>query len=249
MIPKVRVVLGEVKDYLGILEYFVLSDNMFRKGCLSQYPKFKEILKKSKNEKEDLRLFFESFNKKNKKKLQKLVEKTKKAWAPLNNKIMKAFEDLHQIKWTKKHSNFTARITLCPVCPRYLEYNAFDVYYRFNEKRIIDTFLHELSHFIFFEKLKKVYPKINSKEFEHPHLIWKMSEVMPGIILQDKKIQEIYKNKEISVYDNIKKIKIEGKLLLEIFQKFYDERNDFESFIKKSYGFIKKHKKEFERQF
>lgn len=48
MIPKVNIVLGKVKDYFGILEYFILSDNMFRERSLSQYPKLKEILKKSK---------------------------------------------------------------------------------------------------------------------------------------------------------------------------------------------------------
>ena len=249
MIPKVNIVLGEVKDYFGVLEYFILSDNMFRKRSLSQYPKLQEILKKSKNEKEDLKIFFENFEKENKDKLVEVVEKAKRLWLPLNDKIMKALENINEIKWTKGHENFNARITLSPVCPRYLEYNAFDIFYKFDEKNIIDTFLHEISHFIFFEKLKEVYPKINPEEFEHPHLVWKMSEIMPGIILQDKKIQEIFQNKKLSVYDNIKKIKIKDKLILDILQGFYDERKDFEDFIKKSYNFIKTNREEFEKQF
>lgn len=208
MIPKVNIVLGEVKDYFGMLEWVFLFDNMFKERSFISYPKLKEILKKSKNEKEDLKLFFENFEKENKDKLVEVVEKTKKLWLPLNDKIMKAFEEVNEIKWMKKYKDFTARITLSPVCPRYLEYNAFDIFYRFDEKNIIDTFLHEISHFIFFEKLKEVYPKINSEEFEHPHLVWKMSEIMPGIILQDKRIQEIFPNNNLSVYGNIKKIKL-----------------------------------------
>ena len=197
MIPKVNIVLGKVKDYFGILELLILSDNMFRERGLSQYPKLKEILKKSRNEKVDLKIFFENFEKENKDKLIEVVEKTKKLWFPLNDKIMKALEEINEIKWTKKHKDFNARITLSPVCPRYLEYSAFDVFYKDNKKNIIDTFLHEISHFIFFEKLKEIYPKIKPEEFKYPHLIWKMSEIMPGIILQDKKIQEIFQNKEL----------------------------------------------------
>src|SRR6056297_1338905 len=110
MIPKVNIVLGKVKDYFGILEYFILSENMFRERSLSQYPELKEILKKSKNEKKDLKIFFENFEKENKDKLIEVVEKTKKLWLPLNDKIMKALEEINEIKWTKKHENFTARI-------------------------------------------------------------------------------------------------------------------------------------------
>jgi|APSaa5957512576_1039674.scaffolds.fasta_scaffold00187_47 hypothetical protein len=249
MIPKVNIVFGKVEDYFGILKYFILSENMFREDILSHYPGLKEILENSKNKKKDLKIFFENFEKENKKKLIEMVQKTKNLWLPLNNKLMKAFEEIHEIKWTKKHEIFNVRITLNPVCPRFLQYNAFDIFYKFDEKNIIDTFLHEISHFIFFEKLKEVYPKINPKEFEEPHLIWKMSEMMPGIILQDKKIQDIFQNKELSVYDNIKKLKIKDKLILDILQDFYDNKKDFEDFIKKSYTFVKENQIEVEKQF
>ncbi|HDL02413.1 MAG TPA: hypothetical protein ENH20_01100 [Candidatus Pacearchaeota archaeon] len=249
MIPKVNIIQGKVKDYIGVLEIVILSDNMFKERSLARYPKLKEILKKSKNKKEDLILFFENFEKENKDKLIGSSEKIKKAWAPLNDRIMNILEEIHEIKWTKKHSNFTARFTLSPVQPRYLDYNTFDIFYKDSKKEIIDTFLHELSHFIFFEKLKEVYPKINSKEFEQPHLIWKMSEIMPGIILQDKKIQNIFKNKKLSVHDNIKKIRIGKKLILDILQDFYNKRKDFKDFIKKSYSFIKEYQEEIDKQF
>mgnify|MGYP007055463138 CR=1 FL=1 len=42
---------------------------------------------------------------------------------------------------------------------------------------------------------------------------------------------------------------IKNKLILDILQDFYDERKDFEDFIKKSYKFIKVNREEFEKQF
>jgi len=249
MIPKVNIIIGELSDYIDILESFLLHDNMFRKRALSEYPKLKDILKNSNNKQKDLKIFFNQFEKENKDKLIKRAEKIKKLWFPLNDKIMRSFEEINEIKWTKKHEGFIARITLNPVCPRYLENNTFDVFYKSNDTEILDTFLHEISHFIFFEKIKEVYPKIDPKEFEFPHLVWKMSEMIPGIILQDKKIQNIFENKKLSVYDNIKKIKIEDKFILDILQNFYENRINFEDFIKKSYTFIKENKEEFEKQF
>jgi len=248
MIPKVNIILGKVNDYFGILELLFLDDNMFKERSFSQYPKLKEILKKSKNKEEDLKLFFENFYRENENKLIEITEKIKKSWLPLNDEVMKTLEEIHEIKWTKKHSEFNVRIVLSPVNSRYLNYSAFDVFYRDDKKEIIDTFLHEISHFIFFEKLKKIYPKTNPKEFEHPHLIWKMSEIMPGIILQDKRIQHIFKNKKLSVYNSIKKIKIGKNTILSILQGFYNKRKSFEDFIKKSYEFIKKHQEEIDQQ-
>ena len=79
MIPKVNIIQGKVKDYIGVLEIVILSDNMFKERSLARYPKLKEILKKSKNKKEDLILFFENFEKENKDKLIGSSEKIKKA--------------------------------------------------------------------------------------------------------------------------------------------------------------------------
>jgi hypothetical protein len=249
MIPKVAIIPEKVENYKEMLEIFFLSDTMFKERSLAHYPELKKILAKSDNPGEDLILFFREFEKKNKNKILEASRSAKKYWDPLNNKIMKALEDIHETKWGANHKVFTARITLNPVCPRYLEYNAFDIFYKFNKKEIIDTFLHEISHFIFFEKLKEVYPKINPKEFEHPHLIWKMSEMMPGIILRDEKIQDIYPNKDPSVYETIKKMKIDGKPILKILQGFYNNRKDFSSFVKESYKFIKKHELEINKKF
>ena len=67
--------------------------------------------------------------------------------------------------------------------------------------------IHEILHFIYFEKWKKVFPKTQEKEFDAPHLVWQLSEMVPGIILNDKRVQNVFKYKFDSYkeYENFKK--------------------------------------------
>jgi hypothetical protein len=55
--------------------------------------------------------------------------------------------------------------------------------------------LHEILHFIWFEKWKEIFPEHNKKEFESPHLAWKLSEMVPLAILSDSRIQNIFRHK------------------------------------------------------
>ena len=105
------------------------------------------------------------------------------------------------------------------------------------------TALHEILHFIWFEKWKVVFPKYEKSEFNSPHLIWKLSEMVPLAILSDSRIQNIFKH-EPSVYNEWKSKQIDGKSLLEHLQDIYNKRESFEDFMKKSWEFVKKNKEE-----
>ena len=249
MTPKVKIVLGKVDEYFGLLDCIFLQDYEFKEECLSCYDGLKKLLDNSENKEDELRKYFKTIEKNEYKKLNNLTRNLKKLWEPINDKIIKAFEEIHEIKWTEKHKVFIARMVICPISPRYLNYNAFDIAINESEKELLDTILHELSPFIFFEKFKQIYPNTNPEHFESPHLIWKLSEIMPGIILQDKRIQKIFPNKELSVYDSIKKLKLNNKLILKTFKEFYDNKKDFTGFVKKSYEFMQKHKEEINKRF
>ena len=67
--------------------------------------------------------------------------------------------------------------------------------------------------------------------------------MVPGIILNDKRIQKVFKHKFDS-YKEYGNFKLNGKPLLSYLQDFYDGRKDFADFLKKSWKFVKKHKKE-----
>jgi len=247
--PKVVFEVGKVKDYIDVLEYFILRDGLFVEVFDEKYPDLMKSLKGIKDKEGYIKKYFE----KQEEKFLPVMPKVKKDFEELwdcNDKIMKALEEINEIKWSNKPSKFKARITLNPISPRHLKGRSFDVFFGLPDSLLKTLVLHEISHFIFFEKIKKIYPDIDTQEFEAPYLMWKLSEIIPWIVLKDKRITDIFEPHEIAlVYPFIPKIWIGGKKLLDILQEFYDSRKDSADFVKKSYNFLKLNIKEIDKYF
>jgi hypothetical protein len=103
--------------------------------------------------------------------------------------------------------------------------------------------LHEIFHFIWFEKWKEVFPKYDKGEFEFPHLIWKLSEMVPLAVLSDIRIQKIFKHKPYA-YSEWRSKQIDGKPLLKYLKDIYNQRKSFADFMRVSWEFVQKHEKE-----
>jgi|WetSurMetagenome_2_1015567.scaffolds.fasta_scaffold47883_2 hypothetical protein len=246
MIPKIKFLIAPVKVTAENLVPFLKKETVFdwSKTFYKYYPEFKKEISKSKNNKEiekTLLSFLEKSYQRDKKILEKKKEILKKDWSKINNKIMKALSEIMETNWNTKE--FYCGISLGPFNFRWIDYNSFDVFYKDDIKEIENTCIHELSHFIYFKKWKEVFPKANSQEFNEPHLVWKLSEMVPQIILNDERIQRVFKDK-FGSYDEFKDIKIKNKPLLSYLQEFYNNKKDFTDFLKKSWQFVKKYEKE-----
>jgi hypothetical protein len=97
-----------------------------------------------------------------------------------------------------------------------------------------------------FEKWKKVFPNWKWKDFDTPHLIWHLSEMVPGIVLNDARLQKVFKWNQPSYWE-YQRTRIRGKPLLSYLQKYYDERKDFADFLKKSWKFVKKNEEKIKK--
>ncbi len=165
-----------------------------------------------------------------------------KEWDEINDQIMKTLSEIIEREWSSKDEFITARISLNPICPRFIKTRTFDIFYGKSLQEMKSVAIHEILHFIYFEKWKQVFPNTKEREFDDPYLVWKLSEMVPGVILNDKRIQEVFKW-EFHSYQEFEEMKIEGKFLLEYLREFYKERADFEDFLKKSYQFVVRHQK------
>jgi hypothetical protein len=104
--------------------------------------------------------------------------------------------------------------------------------------------MHEACHFLYFEKWKQLYPEMDNKKFDEPHIEWHLSEILAPIILNDARIQKLLKNKAI-FYKEHKRIKIDGKTAPKYFGDLYKKTTkdkNFEEFLKEAYQAIKKNK-------
>ena len=49
--------------------------------------------------------------------------------------------------------------------------------------------------FLYFEKWKSLYPKMDRRKFDTPYIEWHLSEIVAPIILNDKRIQRLLKKR------------------------------------------------------
>ena len=247
MNPKVKFEVASIKHLMPPINHFLNPKKGawdWSKHILDKYPSLDKKLKKIKKPSERKKMahdFFEDFILKNKNLLEKKAEEFNKEWSKLNDDFMKAISEALEIDWPKKDKEIRAFISPNPICPRYLKQRIFDVYYLSSLDWMKAVTVHEILHFIYFEKWKKVFPKTNEKHFEIPHLVWKLSEIVPKAILSDERVQKIFKHNP-TVYDEYHELKINGKPLLDYIDEFYFKRKNFKDFLKKSWVFVNKHK-------
>lgn len=67
--------------------------------------------------------------------------------------IFDEFAKIFELDFANKTYSYTIYLGVCPICPRFLEEKSFDVCVFNTDKYIIQTILHELTHFFWFEKI------------------------------------------------------------------------------------------------
>ena len=218
------------------------KDNILniKEGTLYLYPELKNI-KEQNNIKEIIKDRYNNFIKEN----NNLREEYSNIWNKYNDNYMTEISKYFNIKWPSSYKEIEVRIGNIPVCPRYIKEKTFDIQKK-NTEELIDTCMHELCHFIFFEKCKEIYPDWKYEDFDSPSLLWYLSEIIIDPVLNSRPIQKIYKHKFKS-YDIFYNIEINNKPLMETITNIY-QNNSIESSIKESYNYLKEHEEEFRRK-
>jgi len=156
----------------------------------------------------------------NKSEILKAKDAIETDWNLVSREFLTRLSKLFEIEWPEEKRIINAYITIMPVFPRFLDDFSFCVGYR-NPPKARETIAHEIVHFLWFKKWKEVFPDSKREEFEGPHLIWRLSEIMDPIILQcDPKIKELIKPSRWG-YPTFKDVVIEGVSMTEYFVKIY----------------------------
>lgn len=151
-------------------------------------------------------------------------------WRLIEEKYLFKLSEIIQTVWPTRE--ISALISINPICPRFLDTWEFSVCPDNKNPNMIIA--HELSHFLYFQKLHEVIPEIKKSEYEFPNNPWVLSEIVTTIILNDDRIKKILGGKE-SYYAEHEDIRINGRLLVHIVHDLYDslvmEENDFAKFL------------------
>ena len=166
-------------------------------------------------------------------KLDKSLETIKSNWEKVSKKVFVLMSEIIQEEWLDKE--IIAHVSINPVCPRFLDSWSFSVEAGSEYSNLI--ICHEISHFLFFKKLKKEFSEIKRQNYDSPHKEWILSEIIAVIVLNDPRMTKII-GPGGNFYPKHKVLKIGDNFLTQIIQDLYNEfvikKKDFSKFIKES---------------
>jgi len=214
------------------------------------YPELMAIRKECKDKDECIKRykdFLESLYEGKKDEMSAALENIKSEWDKISEAFLKALAEHFETEWPDNKPEIVGCVTNMPVFPRFLDKYEFCVGY-YSTADSIETSAHEIVHFLWFKKWKEVFPEIPRNEYESPHLVWRLSEIMDPIILQcHLQIKELIRPKHWG-YSSFKDIKIGDISMTEYFKNIYlnsvASGDSFETTLKKLWEEAKKHEKE-----
>ena len=239
---KVNFNLLSIEDTASILDWsskqsggiLPLSESTF-----NLYPELKDKIDLNKNNPDLICSIIKdrivNFNNDNK----EIIKNYELLWNKYHDKFIKIMEDYFKVSINK---DINASIGLLPVCPR----NIKDLSFSFdlcNDDRFLEICMHEICHFYFFDKCKKIFKDWKYDDFNNPSLLWYLSEIVIDSILNRNEIQTLFKHKFKS-YDNFYNIYINDKCIINIMKNIFDN-NDIDKAIKEGLKFLIDNEEEF----
>lgn len=205
---------------------------------INLFPRLKDINKNCKKEDIDRlieKVVTEEYTK-NEDLLTKYVANYQKLWDKYNDKFLKILSKYLNVSLPNK--DIVATVGFIPICPRYLDKFSFSVHDSIPDDFLIETCAHEICHFLWFKKWKKLYPNYNIDDFESPNKIWEYSEMIVDPILNSDECVSLFGKKTRYAYDYF----YDQEGLMDNLFNIYSQEIPIEDKIKKGYEYIRKRK-------
>ena len=130
-----------------------------------------------------------------------------------------------------------AYVNLNPIWPRFLEEKCFHVNVDAGDRYLLQSVMHEIVHFIWFEIWHQTFPKIPKSDYDYPNLSWIISEIAIEPIFRFSNLKNLCD--EYPAYKYFYEEKIDGKTVTEIANKIYKDNKSIIDFQKTIYKFFK----------
>lgn len=124
-----------------------------------------------------------------------------------------------------------------PVFPRSVLTKEYYVNFSTDIKRIITSSIHEINHFVLYDKWILMHGHGNEKEPVHPEPLWFLEEIAVDSILNDP-ILFSYSPYQQQAYPQFYTAEIHGKNLMDTIKQIYEEREHISGFLEEAYRYI-----------
>lgn len=154
-------------------------------------------------------------------------------WNSISNEYFSELFDYLSID--RYEESLTIYVGLLPIAPRDIQNKDIYINIGMPKDKLLNILTHEVLHFIWFYKFKKLFSNIDDSEFDSPHVPWIYSELVTPILLNMESIVKLTSSKEECLYDFMTDEVMSG--LNEIFK----SDTSIDDKIKSGYEFVKKH--------
>ncbi len=235
---KVSYYIMSLKEVSKVLSLFIFDDlgvMPLSEKIYTMYPNLKGKINKS-DIGTDLELKIESLIKDDYESFISLNEDIDKKYSavtePIEDEYLKTINKYFEID---KDYDIKAGIGLIPVFPRDIQNSLYYIGLADNQM-VIETFIHEVCHFAFFEKCKEIFDNLDDSDYNSPSLLWYLSEIVIDVILNNEVFSKI-SNIKFRSYEKFYDIKINNQCIIDTINKIFSENTVSEA-IYKSYEYL-----------
>ncbi len=247
-------VMNETETINSILMFQTDRVSMFwRKPLFKTYTFLDEKLglyANWKDRKKYLISVFSDYYKKIEPELYAKAESFNICWLAHKANIIKIFTETFNVDCGALFNDMSAEVSLNPICPRDLSQNSFTVFYKTDENRFLETMLHEVIHFIWFDIWQNHF-KDNCKEYESPHMKWILSEMVVDTLVKNTAIGHLFSSTGLknAVYKYFYTMKINNTFVLEALSQLYKNSTDIIQFMEQAYTYCQTNETVIRKQF
>lgn len=246
-LPTVRFLLPSIQKEAEILTMFLCSTHGFDRGnyIFNRHPELKIRLGESKNSEETYKICYQyakEFRHKHAREFARAVKQNEETWKPIEKDYLQALSEHFEITFPSNKKVLRAYVSMVPIYPRWLDEWSFNVSY-FAPGRVKEIACHEIQHFLYFKKWMEVFPKTKRKELDNPHLVWRLSELVDPVILNEHPYFKTLFDRKQLTYKHFQSIRISGRQpmthLSVMYRRHLRLKEPFTEFLKKIWKFAK----------
>ena len=160
-------------------------------------------------------------------------------WKDIECDVFRILYDIFECKKIYKN-DIIAEFSINSVCPRYLDKWSFDINYRKSIEEMVITCIHEIIHFVWFEKWAELFENTSKEEYNAPNATWLLSEIVIDAIIKETELKKYCSEKQ-PAYKHFYDIQIDDVNVMAYFRNLFNSC-DIHKFMSEGYRYVVENK-------
>lgn len=166
-------------------------------------------------------------------------------WQQNKRQVEDALSDIFERDCRSAFQDLVCDVSINPISPRFLKEKRFEVFFLNSEKGALGMSLHEIIHFVWFDKWNKLFAD-SYDEYERPTLKWILSEMVVETLMKDPRLSSLNPYFPGCIYSYFFNMKVGDDLVLNRIDVMHDSLRIVD-FMKESYQYVLRHENEIRR--